>query len=79
MQTGTYKEAVTGIKMVIIHRHLPDIKIDQTQTDLIQTKLLTEGNANPSGETPQKFVYYKFAQGVFWIACANEPTRDWLM
>jgi len=79
VQTGTYKEAVTGIKMVIIHRHHPDIKLDQTQTDIIQTKLLTAVDVNPSGEIPPQFLYSKFAQGVLWITCANESTRDWLM
>ena len=79
MQTGIYKEAVTGIKMVIIHRHHPDIKLDQTQTDIIQTKLLTAVEVNHSDEIPPQFLYSKFAQGVFWITCANESTRDWLM
>jgi hypothetical protein len=30
VQTGAYKEAVTGIKMAIIHRHHPDAKLDET-------------------------------------------------
>ena len=47
MQTETYKEAVVGIKMVIIHRHHPDVKLDQIQTDTIQEKLLTAVDANP--------------------------------
>jgi hypothetical protein len=79
VQTGTYKEAVTGIKMAIIHGHHPDIKLDQTQIDIIQTKLLSEVDANPLGKTPPQFLYSKFAQGVFWITCAKQPTRDWLM
>ena len=36
MQTGIFKEAVTLIKMAIIHRHHPDIKLDQTQIDIIE-------------------------------------------
>jgi hypothetical protein len=75
-QTGTYKEAVTGIKMVIIHRHHPDAKLDETQTDIIQAKLLT---ANPLGEIPPQFLHSKFAQGVVWITYVNESTMDWLM
>jgi hypothetical protein len=79
VQTGTYKDAVTGIKMAIIHRHHPDVKLDQTQTDIIQAKLLTAVDANPSVEIPPQFLQSKFAHGIFWITCANEPTKDWLM
>jgi hypothetical protein len=77
VQTGIYKEAVTGIKMAIIHRHHSDVKLDQTQTDIIETKLLTAVDVNPSGEIPPQFLYSKSAQGLFWITCANESTRDW--
>jgi hypothetical protein len=47
VQTGTDKEALIGIKIAIIHRHHPDAKLDETQTDIIQTKLLTAADANP--------------------------------
>ena len=79
VQTRIYKEAVTGIKMAIIHRHHPDVKLDQTQTDIIQTKFLTAVDVNPLGEIPPQFLYSRSAQGVFWITCTNESTRDWLM
>ena len=79
MQTETYKEAVVGIKMVIIHRHHPDVKLDQIQHDITQEKLLIVVDANPSGETPLQFLYPKFAQAVFWITCANESSKVWLM
>ena len=36
-------------------------------------------DAKPLGETPTQFLYSKFAQGTFWIACANEPSKVWLM
>jgi hypothetical protein len=39
-QTGAYKEAVVGIKMAVIHKHHPEIKLDQAQVDLIQDKFL---------------------------------------
>jgi type IV secretory pathway VirB10-like protein len=52
MQTGTYKEAVTGIRMAIIHRRHPEVKLDQAQTDVIQEKLLTAVDADPAGEIP---------------------------
>ena len=78
MQTGSYKEAVVGMKMAIIHRHHPDVKLDQSQTDMIQAKLLTAVDANNLGETPPQFLYSKFAQGVFWTTCANEPSKAWL-
>jgi hypothetical protein len=38
--------------MAIIHRHHPDTKLDETQTDIIQAKLRTAVDANPSGEIP---------------------------
>jgi hypothetical protein len=79
VQTGTYKEAVTGIKMAIIHRDHPDAKLDEAQTDIIQAKLLTAVEEHPSGESPPQFLNSKFAQGVFWTTCANESTKDWLM
>jgi hypothetical protein len=78
-ETGSYKEAVTGIKMMVIHRRHPDVKLDQTQVDMIQVKLLTAVDANLLGEMPPQFLYSKFAQGIFWITCANEPSKVWLM
>ena len=36
-------------------------------------------DVNPSGEIPPQFLYSKSAQGVFWITCANESIRYWLM
>jgi len=79
VQTKTCKEAAAGIKMAIIHRSHPDIKLDQTQVDMIQAKLLIAVDANPQDETPPQFLYSKFALGMFWITCANESTKAWLM
>ena len=79
MQTRTYKEAVVGIKMAIIHRRHPDVKLDQTQVDTIQAKLLIAVDANPQDETPPQYLYSKFALGIFWITCANESSKAWLM
>ena len=79
VQTRSYKETVVGIKMVIIHRRHPDVKLDQTQVDMIQVKRLTAVDVNPVGETPLQFLYSKFAQRVFWITCANEPFKTWLI
>jgi hypothetical protein len=75
VQTGSYKEAVTGIKMAIFHRRHPEVKLEQTQVYTIQTKLLTAVDATLLGETPPQFTYSKFAQGLFWITCANEPSK----
>jgi hypothetical protein len=36
-------------------------------------------DANPSGETPPQVLNSKFARGVFWINCANESSKVWLM
>jgi hypothetical protein len=79
VQTGSYKEAVVGIKMAVIHRHHPDVKLDQSQANLTQVKLLFAVDANPLGEVPPQFLYSKFAQGIFWITCINEPSKVWLM
>jgi hypothetical protein len=57
VQTGSYKEAAAGIKMAVIHRHT-DVKLDQAQADLIQVKLLSAVDANPSGEAPPQFLYF---------------------
>ena len=79
MQTGSYKKTVAGMKMAVIHRRHPNVKLDQTQVDMIQVKLLTAVDANPLGKTPPQFLYSKFEQGVFWITCANESSKAWLM
>jgi hypothetical protein len=79
VQTGSYKEAVADIKMAVIHRRHPDVKLYQAQADLIQVKLLSAVDANTSGEAPPQFLYSKFAQGICWITCANEPSTVWLM
>jgi hypothetical protein len=76
MQTGSYKEAAIGIKMAIIHRRHPEVKLDLAQTVAIQEKLLTAVDAKPAEEIPVQFLCYKFAQGVFWITCANESTKE---
>jgi len=79
MQTGLYKEAVIGIKMMVVHRCHPDVKLDQTEVEMIQAKLLIAVDMYPSEEMPPQFLYYKFAQGIFWITCANESSKVWLM
>jgi len=79
VQTGTYREAVNGFKMAIIHKNHLDVKLDQTQSNIIQTKLLTAADVIPLEEIPLQFLHSKFAQGVFWITCANATTRDRLM
>jgi hypothetical protein len=38
VQTGSYKDAVAGIKMAVIHRRHPDVQLDQTQVVIIQVK-----------------------------------------
>jgi hypothetical protein len=32
-------------------------------------------DANISGAAPPQFLYSKFAQGILWITCANEPSK----
>ena len=65
--------------MATVHRPNPVVHLDQAQTDIIQEKLLNAVDANPlEGALPQ-FLYSEFAQGVFWITCANEHTKTWLM
>ena len=80
VQTVAYKEAVTGIKTAIIHSHHPEVKLDNCQHEINQAKLLSAVDVNPLEKTPPpQFLYSKFAQGVFWITCANEPSKVWLM
>jgi hypothetical protein len=79
VQTRTYKDAVVGIKMAIIRRCYPDVKLDETQADMIQDKLLIAVHANLQGETPPQFLYSKYALGILWITCANESSKAWLM
>jgi hypothetical protein len=79
VQTGPHKKAVEGIRMAIIQRRHTEVKLNQTQAEMIQAKLLTAVDANPLGEAPPQFLHSRFAQGVFWITCANESSKVWLM
>jgi hypothetical protein len=79
MQTTTYKESATGIKMAIIHRHHPEMTLDQNQADLIQEKLTDAVDVNPEGEAPPQCLYSRFAQDILTTACATEFTKAWLM
>ena len=63
--------------MAVIHRRNPDVKLDQTQVDMIQGKLLSAVDESPAEEAPPQFLYSKFAQGILWITCANEPSKAW--
>jgi hypothetical protein len=64
VQIGLYKEAVAGIKMAVIHRRHPDVKLDQAHADLIQVKLLSAVDANPLGEAPPQLVFQYYASGL---------------
>jgi hypothetical protein len=46
VQTGSYEDAVVGIKMSVIHRRHPDVKLDQVQADLTHV-ILSAVDANP--------------------------------
>ena len=63
VQTGSYKEAVAGNKMAVIHRRHPDGKLDQIQIDMIQVISLTAVDANPLGETPPQFLHSNIYTG----------------
>jgi hypothetical protein len=56
VQTGTYKEAVVGIKMAIVHRLHSDVNMDKAQTHIIQEELLKAVDANPLEEAPPQFL-----------------------
>jgi hypothetical protein len=60
------------------HRLHPDVNMDEAQIDTIQEKILQAIDAKAFEEAPSQFLYSKFAQGVFWITCANEPSKTWL-
>jgi hypothetical protein len=66
------------MKMAIIHGRHPELKLDQTQVDMIQIKLLNAVDGTSLEETSPQFLYSKFAQGIFWITCANEQSTIWL-
>ena len=78
VQTGTYKEAVSGIRMAIIHGRHPEIKLDQAQVEKIQDKLMNAMEETFVEETSPQFLHSRFAQGVLWITCANDYSKDWL-
>jgi hypothetical protein len=55
VQTATFKEAVTGIKMAIIQMRYPEEIIYQSQTVISQQKLLIAVDANIAGRFPHNF------------------------
>jgi hypothetical protein len=65
--------------MAVTHKRHPEVKLDQAKVDLIQGRRLAAVDANVSGMTPAQFLHCKFAQGIFWINCANESCKFWLM
>jgi hypothetical protein len=60
VQIVSYKEAVVGIKMGVIHRHQPEIKLDQTQVDLMQKKVLNAVDGKYLGDAPPQFLNSNF-------------------
>jgi hypothetical protein len=36
-------------------------------------------DVNPAMEASPQFLYSKFTQGIFWVICANEPFKVWVM
>jgi hypothetical protein len=75
VHTGSYKEAVVGIKMAVIDKRHPEVKLDQTQADMIQAKLEAAVHAHPIEETPLQFLNSRFMQVVLWITCVNEYSQ----
>jgi hypothetical protein len=59
-QTGSYTEAVAGIKMAVIDKRHPEVKLDQTQAEIIQAKLVAAVHAHPVEETPLRYLNSKF-------------------
>jgi hypothetical protein len=51
---------VAGIKMEVIDKRHPEVKLDQTQAEMIQAKLVAAVHVNPVEETPLHFLNYKF-------------------
>ena len=76
VQNGSYKEAVAGNKMAVIHRRHPDIKLDQTQVDMMQVKLLTAVDGNPLGEMPQQFLHSNLHREYFGSPVQMNPLRS---
>jgi hypothetical protein len=78
-QTGSYTEAVADIKMAVIDKRHPEVKLDQAQAEIIQAKLVAAVHAHPVEETPLHLLNSKFMQGVLWITCVNEYSQTWLV
>jgi hypothetical protein len=59
---------VVVIKMAVNDKRHPEVKLDQTQADVIQAKLEAPVHVHPMEKTPLQFLNSKFMQGVLWIA-----------
>jgi hypothetical protein len=46
---------------------------------LFREKPLAAVDANHSGEMPPQLPHFQLAHGIFWINCANESSKVWLM
>jgi hypothetical protein len=65
--------------MAVFDKQHPEVKLDQTQAEMIQAKLVAAVHVHPVEETPLHFLNSKFMQGVLWITCVNEYSQTWLV
>ncbi|KAJ8930180.1 hypothetical protein NQ314_017044 [Rhamnusium bicolor] len=79
VQTVSYRDAVTTLKMAVIQQGHPDVTLNQEQGDLIQARVIAAIDAIPEGERSPQFHHSKFEGGILWMTCANLETRNWLL
>uniref|UniRef100_A0A6P7FCL4 Uncharacterized protein LOC114328927 n=1 Tax=Diabrotica virgifera virgifera TaxID=50390 RepID=A0A6P7FCL4_DIAVI len=78
-QTGTYGEVTDKLRMAVVDRRHPEVKLNQEQAELVRTKLEEAVDKAPGGsQNPLQFLRTTFSAGILWIHCANEPTKSWL-
>jgi len=46
---------------------------------MIQAKLVIAVDSNPQDETQPQFLHSKFVLRIFWVTCANESSKTWVM
>ncbi|CAG9858170.1 unnamed protein product [Phyllotreta striolata] len=65
-------------KVAILDKRYPRVLLTDHQVSILQDKLVEALETAPRGDESYKFEGTEFSEGVLWIRCANETTKNWL-
>lgn len=77
-ETQTFKEAITGKKMAIIHSDL-EKSMTEDEAGTLKTWILRQiDELNPEGAIAPRFTECRHRGGALHITCSDQDTCDWL-